>query len=207
MRHNVQKNEVAALKTKLPESTKNRLSELTDDCRLLVISHMPLAYAMAWRMRDCGISLEDLRQEGCLGLCEAALRYDESADCSFAAYASHWCRKMIFTAINRNKRNAESQLETSLQEEETDEDLLRTGQRNRINDALRCLTPKEQTIVRLFYGLDGKHLSLTEIASSLGISKARASTLHSHALQRLEKALMERPLVDYLAPWLEESNC
>ena len=150
MRHNVQKNEVAALKTKLPESTKNRLSELTDDCRLLVISHMPLAYAMAWRMRDCGISLEDLRQEGCLGLCEAALRYDESADCSFAAYASHWCRKMIFTAINRNKRNAESQLETSLQEEETDEDLLRTGQRNRINDALRCLTPKEQTIVRLF---------------------------------------------------------
>ena len=57
---------------------KVKMTELTDDARLLVISHMPLAYAMAWRMRDCGISLEDLRQEGCLGLCEAAMRYDES---------------------------------------------------------------------------------------------------------------------------------
>lgn len=182
---------------------ENKMAELTDERRLLVISHMPMAYAMAWRMRDNGISLEDLRQEGCLGLCEAALRYDETADCSFAAYASHWCRKMMFMAIDRYKRHTDSQTETPLRDEEEDEDLLRTGQRQRINDALKCLTPKEQLIVRQFYGLETERLNLTKIASLLGISRARASALHSRALRKLEKALMERPLVDYLTPWLE----
>ncbi len=181
---------------------KTTLAALTDDCRLLVISHLPLAYAMAWRMKDCGISLEDLRQEGCLGLCEAALRYDETADCSFAAYASHWCRKMILMAIHRH-RTTDREPESLHPEEKDDEDLLRIGQQHRIDDALRCLTPKEQQIVRQFYGLDAKRFSLTEIAASLGISKARASNLHTRALKKLETALMERPLVDYLTPWLE----
>lgn len=203
MRHNVQKREVAALATKLQENSEKRLSELTDDRRLLVISHLPLAYAAAWRMRDCGIDLDDLRQEGCLGLCEAALRYDETANCSFAAYASHWCRKMIFMALNRYKRNAESLPDTPPRDDGEDADLLRMGQHHRISDALGCLTEKEQEVVRQYYGLETKRLSLTEIASQLGISKARATALHSRALHKLKAALMERPLVDYLAPWLE----
>lgn len=203
MRHNVQKKEVAALQTKLQENSEKRLSELTDDCRLLVISHMPLAYAAAWRMRDCGIDLDDLRQEGCLGLCEAAMRYDETTDCSFAAYASYWCRKMIFMAINRNRQSAESPLEAQVRDEQEDDNMLRSAQQHRIADALECLTPMEQQIIRQFYGLEAERFSLTETASLLGISKARASALHSRALDKLEAALMERPLVDYLAPWLE----
>lgn len=185
---------------------ENKMAKLTDERRLLVISHMPMAYAMAWRMKDNGISLEDLRQEGCLGLCEAALRYDPAADCSFAAYASHWCRKMMFMAIDRYKRHTDSQTETPLRDEEEDENLLRTGQQQRIDDALKCLTPGEQLIVKQFYGLEAERLSLTEIASLLGISKARASALHSRALRKLEKALMERPLVDYLTPWLKTTD-
>ena len=181
---------------------KVKMTELTDDARLLVISHMPLAYAMAWRMRDCGISLDDLRQEGCLGLCEAAMRYDESTDCCFATYASHWCRKMMLMAIHRGRTAMSLQDETFL-EQEDDEDLLRTGQQQRIEDALKCLLPKEQQIVRQFYGIDCKRLSLTEIAAELGFSKARASTLHLRALRKLEAALREHPLVDYLTPWLE----
>ena len=181
---------------------KNKLAELTDDCRLLVISHMPLAYAMAWRMKDYGVSLEDLRQEGCLGLCEAALRYNESVDCTFATYARHWCRKMMLLAIRRHKANGSLQDET-FREQEDNEDLLRTGQRQRIDEALQCLTQQEQHVVRRFYGLEGERLSITEIAASMGISKARASTLHLRALEKLEAALMERPLVNYLAPWLE----
>ena len=145
---------------------KQKMAALTDDCRLLVISHMPLAYAMAWRMKDYGVSLEDLRQEGCLGLCEAAMRYDESADCSFAAYASHWCRKMMLAAINRYKSTDNTPPEAPLLEEQEDADLLRTGQRHRIDDALKCLTQNEQQVIRQFYGLDTERRSLTEIARS-----------------------------------------
>lgn len=181
---------------------KNKVAELSDDCRLLVISHMPLAYAMAWRLKDCGVSLDDLRQEGCLGLCEAAMRYNENVDCSFATYASHWCKKMMYLAIRRHK-TGDAQQEGTFREEEDCEDLLRAGQKQRIDDSLQCLTPKEQQVVRQFYGLDGERLSLTKIATLLGISIPRVSTLHQRALRKLEKALMDRPLVDYLAPWLE----
>jgi RNA polymerase sigma factor (sigma-70 family) len=179
-----------------------KLAELTDDCRLLVISHMPLAYAMAWRMKDRGVSLEDLRQEGCLGLCEAAMRYNETIDCTFATYASHWCKKMMYLAIRRHQ-SSDSVQEENIREPEKDDDLLRTGQRQRIDEALQCLTKQEQQLVRLFYGLDGEQFSITEIATEMGFTKARASALHQRALRKLEKALMERPLVDYLAPWLD----
>lgn len=180
---------------------KIRMAELSDDCRLLVISHMPLAYAMAWRLKDYGVSLEDLRQEGCLGLCEAAMRYNENVDSSFATYARHWCRKMMLLAIRCHRRSGNGQ--EAAVEGQTDEDLLRTAQRQRIDEALQCLTPQEQQAVRLYYGLDGERSSLTEIATSLGISKARVSSVHQHALGKLESALLDRPLVNYLAPWLE----
>ena len=184
------------------ETNENKMASLNDDCRLLVISHMPLAYAMAWRMKDFGVSLEDLRQDGCLGLCEAAARYDERVGSSFAAYASHWCKKMMMLSIKRHNSTEELQEERT-QVAEDDDDMLRTGQRQRIDEALRCLTRTEQQVVRLFYGLDGKRLNLTEIAAMLGMSKTRTSTLHLRALKKLEAALRERPLVNYLAPWLE----
>ena len=121
MRQDVQKNEVVALEEKLQENSDERLGELTDDCRLLVLSHMPLAYAMAWRMKDYGVSVKDLRQEGCLGLCEAALRYDESVGCRFATYASYWCRKKIFLAIRHQNPSEDLQEETLRLPEDEDE--------------------------------------------------------------------------------------
>lgn len=235
MRQDVQKKEVAALKSKLQEKSGKCLRELTDDCRLLVISHMPLAYAMAWRMKDYGVSVDDLRQEGCIGLCEAAMRYNEQVDCSFAVYASYWCRKMMLLAIDRygspvqlparerrairfyrldteqtpqeeeDERGADSTLAAACQAQE-DDDLLRTAQQHRIADAVQCLSSAETLIVRQFYGIDSPRLNLSEIASQQGVSRARASAIHCRALQKLEKALLERPLVDYLAPWLEQRD-
>lgn len=202
MRQNVKGNEVAGLGKNLPEQSNEPLGQLTDDHRLLVVSHMPLAYAMAWRMRGCGVSLEDLQQEGILGLCEAARRYDESANCTFAAYAAFWCRKMMLLAIRQGKRTADC-VPDNLQGEDGDDDLLRIGQQHRIADALRCLEPKEELIVRHFYGLDAERLNLSEIARAMGISRSRVAILHQRTLRKLETALAERPLVDYLAPWLE----
>ena len=232
MRQDVQTNACAIQAARQPEATTEKLRELTDDSRLLVISHMPLTAAMAWRLRGYGVSQEDLRQEGFLGLCEAAMHYDEQAECSFAAYASHWCRKMMLGAISRYgspmqlspKQRAIARfysLDTEQQQQDDDDeaqtdsllaapyrerendDLLRKGQLRRIDDALRCLHPRERQTLVQFYGIDTERLSLTEMAAAQGISKARASAFHRRALRKLEAALRQRPLVDYLTPWLE----
>ena len=183
------------------ETNENKMAELTDSCRLLVISHMPLAYAMAWRLKDHGVSLEDLRQEGCLGLCEAAMRYNEELGCRFATYANYWCRKMMLAAIHRNKPTCSLQDETF--QEKGEDDILRLAQLRRIDDALQTLGKRERQVVRMYYGIRTQRLSLTEIANATGISIPRVSTLHNQALRKLETALRERPLTDYLTPWNE----
>lgn len=206
-----------------------RHNETTDH---LVVSHLPLAYAMAWRLRDCGVSLEDLRQEGALGLCEAAKRYDENIGNTFAAYASYWCRKMMLKAIRRygmpvrlpeRERRAlrfysldaeekqteicdgmgKNQLLNTCYQESEQEDQLRRAQQRRIGDALQCLSPLERQVVRLYYGIDCKQLSLTEIAAEMGFSASRAASLHAEALPKLETEFRHRPLVDYLEQWLD----
>lgn len=194
--------EVADLQKKLPKTSEECLGELTDDLRLLVLSHMPLAYAMAQRLRGRGVAIEDLRQEGCMGLCEAALRYNEDADCTFATYARQWCRKKMLHAIRRHKASPD-QPTGEPKADIADADLLRLAQLKRIDHALQCLTPQQRLVIVRFYGIDGPRLSIAETAAELGISTSRTSALHQQALRRLEAELTARPLVDYLAPWLE----
>ncbi len=175
------------------------MASLSDDRRLLVISHMPLAYAMAWRMKDCGVSLDDLRQEGCLGLCEAAMRFSDELGCRFATYASHWCRKMMLRAIRRSTATCSLEDET-LREKDEDDDPIRHAQHRRIDDALLSLNPQQRMVVMMYYGIGTNGHSLTEIATQAGISIPRASTIHRQALKRLRTALNGQRLADYITP-------
>lgn len=202
MRQDVQKNQVAELAESLPEERKKHTVKLTDAHRRLVASHMPLAYAMAWQAKNSGVCLDDLRQESCIGLCEAAIRYDETQQCCFATYARYWCRKMILKAIHREKATAETNADTL--QDVADEETLRSGQQRRIDHALEDLTPTERQIVTLYYGIGTPQpLSIAETATAIGISKARASALHLQALKKLNAALAKRPLADYLTTWLQ----
>ena len=202
MRQDVQKNKVAELAESLPEERKKHTVKLTDAHRRLVVSHMPLAYAMAWQAKNSGVCLDDLRQESCIGLCEAAMRYDETQQCRFATYARYWCQKMILKAINREKTTADTNADTL--QDVADEETLRSGQQRRIDHALEDLTPTERQIVTLYYGIGTPQpLSIAETATAIGISKARASALHLKALKKLNAALAKRPLADYLTTWLQ----
>lgn len=202
MRQDVQKNKVAELAESLPEERKKHTVKLTDAHRRLVASHMPLAYAMAWQAKNSGVCLDDLQQESCIGLCEAAMRYDETLQCRFATYARYWCQKMILKAINREKTTAETNANTL--QDVADEETLRSGQQRRIDHALADLTPTERQIVTLYYGIGTPQpLSIAETAAAMGFSKARASALHLQALKKLNAALAKRPLADYLTTWLQ----
>ena len=54
----------------------------------------------------------------------------------------------------------------------------------------RVLTPQEQQIVRLRYGLDGqKPLRQREVAACTGISRSYVSRIEKRALQKLRQAL------------------
>jgi RNA polymerase sigma-32 factor len=68
----------------------------------LVVAHGRLVLSSARRYRAFGLPLEDLVQEGNLGLLEAARRFDVAFGVRFASYAAFWVRYAIEQYIRRN---------------------------------------------------------------------------------------------------------
>jgi len=61
----------------------------------LVRHHLPLAVAIACRQRRGSVRLEDLVQEGSVGLLRAAQSYDPGVGTRFSAYAVWWVRAYV----------------------------------------------------------------------------------------------------------------
>lgn len=68
----------------------------------LAESHMRLVIAIAARFRHYGLSLQDLIQEGHVGLLEAAARFDPDREVRFSTYATWWIRASIQDFVLRN---------------------------------------------------------------------------------------------------------
>jgi len=70
-----------------------------DAFEVLVTSHLPFIIRIAGRYRHLGLPLEDLFNEGIIGLMTAASRYDGRRQTRFFSYAAFWIRKTILKAI------------------------------------------------------------------------------------------------------------
>ncbi len=66
----------------------------------LVESNLSFVAKVASECRSLGIPLEDLLNEGNVGLIEAAHRFDADKDTKFISYAIWWIRKSILKAIS-----------------------------------------------------------------------------------------------------------
>ena len=70
----------------------------------LVVSHLGLVRAVAWRYRDLGLPLDDLVQEGSVGLLEAIDHYDPRRGPPFESYARFRVRRAIRNALTEQSR-------------------------------------------------------------------------------------------------------
>lgn len=65
----------------------------------LVESNLRLVISVAKHYQNCGLSFEDLVQEGSIGLMKAADKFDPSKGFKFATFAPWWIRQAISRAI------------------------------------------------------------------------------------------------------------
>ena len=73
-----------------------------DAMHQITMAHMRLVISMAARFKNFGLSMNDLVQEGHVGLLEAVARFDPEREVRFSTYASWWIRASIQDFVLRN---------------------------------------------------------------------------------------------------------
>jgi RNA polymerase primary sigma factor len=119
----------------------------------LIESNMRLVINIAKSYRSRAIPLEDLIQEGAIGLMQAAERFDPEKGFRFSTYATHWIRQSIGRAID-NKSKA-----------------IRLPAH--VSQSLRRIEKERLRLAREL-GSDPSH---DQLACALGISARKLSTL------------------------------
>ena len=78
--------------------SKNRIREK------LINSNLRLVVKIAKDYRGCGLSLEDLINEGNIGLMRAVDKFNPDKGAKLSYYSSFWIRQSIFRALNNKSR-------------------------------------------------------------------------------------------------------
>ena len=177
----------------------------------LVEHNLRLVVYIARRFENTGINIEDLISIGTIGLMKAIGTYRLEKKIKLATYASRCIENEILMYI---RKTANQKAEVSLDEPinmdcdgnelllsdilGTDEDTISRPleedvDKKVLRQALETLPPREQEIVFLRFGLEGrKELTQKEVAQTMGISQSYISRLEKRILQRLRKEFLRQ---------------
>ena len=177
----------------------------------LVEHNLRLVVYIARRFENTGINIEDLISIGTIGLMKAIGTYRLEKKIKLATYASRCIENEILMYI---RKTANQKTEISLDEPinmdcegnelllsdilGTDEDTISRPleedvDKEVLRQVLETLPPREQEIVFLRYGLEGRReLTQKEVAQTMGISQSYISRLEKRILQRLRKEFLRQ---------------
>ena len=155
---------------------------------------------------------DDLISIGTIGLIKAAATFDYEKGTRFATYASRCIENEILMYL---RRNSKTKMEVSIDEPlnvdwdgnelllsdilGTDEDVISRRLEDEVeisllSKAIRKLSPREQTIIRLRFGLGKENAAektQKEVADLLGISQSYISRLEKRIMKRLKKEIVK----------------
>jgi RNA polymerase sigma factor (sigma-70 family) len=158
-----------------------------------VKEYLPLVKGVAHHYKNHGLALDDLIQEGMLGLLQACQRFDSSHNVQFSTYASYWIKKYILLAVSKELKqtfnttsleadkiaDSQSVVEQSVQETKD----------NSADILLQAEMPEiERQILLLSYN-QGK--AIKEIATLLNLSAEKVKQIRTKALRRLKKTTLK----------------
>lgn len=188
-------------------------SEEDEKAKKMLIEHnLRLVVYIAKKFDNTGVGVEDLISIGTIGLIKAINTFNPMKNIKLATYASRCIENEILMYLRRNNK---TKLEVSIDEPlnvdwdgnelllsdilGTDEDVISRGiedevERDLLGNAISKLSPREQTIVTLRFGLhsvDGKEKTQKEVADLLGISQSYISRLEKRIMKRLKKEIVK----------------
>ena len=200
------------LKGEEEQGALDALDKGEDWAKQLLIEHnLRLVVYIARRFENTGVNLEDLISIGTIGLIKSINTYRMDRNIKLATYASRCIENEILMYI---RKIAGQRAEVSLDEPinmdydgnelllsdilGTEEDVIFKPMEDDVDlcvlrQALAELPPREQEIVWMRYGLDGKkELTQKEVAEKMGISQSYISRLEKRIMQRLKKEMLRQ---------------
>lgn len=188
------------------------LSKGEESARQLLIEHnLRLVVFIARRFENTGVNLEDLISIGTIGLIKAISTYRMDKNIKLATYASRCIENEILMHIRKtDKQKAEVSLDEPINTDGdgnelrlsdilgTEEDLISRPlyedvDRAVLRSSLLLLSPREQELIAMRYGLNGhRELTQKEAAQKLGISQSYISRLEKRILERLKKEFLKQ---------------
>lgn len=191
----------------------NGEEESLKEARSMLIEHnLRLVVYIAKKFDNTGVGVEDLISIGTIGLIKSINTFNPEKNIKLATYASRCIENEILMYL---RRNSKTRMEVSIDEPlnvdwdgnelllsdilGTDDDVISRKLEDEVEitllgKAINKLSPREQTIIRLRFGLnnaDGKEKTQKEVADLLGISQSYISRLEKRIMKRLKKEIVK----------------
>ena len=172
---------------------------------LRLVAHIIKKYYASYKEQ------EDLISIGTIGLIKAVGTFDSNKGIRFATYASRCIENEILMHFRGRKKyaqdlyiqdpidvdtdgNALTLMDIMAQDGDILEDVDRKLKGDRLHSYInQALDAREQQVIRLRYGLDGKApMAQREVAALLGISRSYVSRIEKNALRKLRTLFPEK---------------
>ena len=195
------RDEEAAVLERLPEESARQT---------LIERNLRLVVYIAKRFDNTGINIEDLISIGTIGLIKAVNTFRADKNIKLATYASRGIENEILMYLRKNSNTRvevsfDEPLNTDWDGKElllsdvmgTEEDVVMQPleadvDRQLLHSAVAKLSPREQDIISLRFGLGGrKELTQKEVADRLGISQSYISRLEKRIILRLRREIVK----------------
>ena len=159
----------SGLSTYLAEISKVPLLSTSEEIRLakraqagdpearykLIVSNLRLVVSIAKKYLYYGLPLQDLLEEGNLGLMKAVERYDPNRGCKFSTYATWWIRQAVTRSLSNHGRTVRIPVYVT-------------------DNVARYKKTSEELYIRA-----GRRPDPEEVAREMGIKLAEARRLHA----------------------------
>ncbi len=175
----------------------------------LIERNLRLVVYIARRFENTGVGLEDLISIGTIGLIKAVGTFRPDKNIKLATYASRCIENEILMHLRKiSGLKSEVSFDEPLNTDYDGNELLLSDilgtegdtvmkpleadvDRQLLAQAMEKLSPREQTIITLRFGLDGKReRTQKEVADRLGISQSYISRLEKRIIARLKKEIL-----------------
>lgn len=175
---------------------------------ILVEHNLRLVVFLAKKFESSGLDMEDLVSVGTIGLIKAINSFRSEKQIKLATYASRCIENEILMYLRKlSKRKQEVSLDEPLNVDGEGNELLLADilgtdtdsvynhmenevERQLLEEGLAHLSAREQQIIEMRFGLDGKdERTQKEVADLLGISQSYISRLEKKIISRLKKEI------------------